>query len=66
MALVMVMINCGIKDEIRMGLKNAAEHYGAVPVVLHDIDKSNGHPTRLGMAQISAQVEEALDQEEKA
>lgn len=65
-AKVFVLINCGIKDEIRMGLKEAAEHYGAVPVVLHDIDKSNGHPTRLGMAQISAQVEEALNQEEKA
>lgn len=61
-----VLINCGIKDEIRMGLKNAAEHYGAVPVVLHDIDKSNGHPTRLGMSQIAAQVEDALDQEENA
>ena len=65
-AKVFVLINCGIKDEIRMGLKEAADHYGATPVLLHDIDKSNGHPTRLGMAQISAQVEEALDQEEKA
>ena len=65
-ARVFVRINCGIQDEIRLGLQAAAEHFGATPVVLHDIDKSNGHPTRLGMAQISAQVEEALDQEEKA
>lgn len=60
-ALVCVMINCGIKDEIRMGLKAAAEHYGAAAVVLHDIDKENGHPTKLGMAQISGQAEEVLD-----
>lgn len=63
LALVLVMINCGIKDEIRMGLKEAAEHYGAVPVLLHDIDKENGHPTKLGMAQIAAQAEEVLDRE---
>lgn len=60
-ALVCVLINCGIKDEIRMGLKAAAEHYGATPIVLHDIDKSNGHPTRLGMTQIAQQVEDVLD-----
>lgn len=61
-AKVLVLVNCGIKDEIRLGLEAAAAHYGATAVMLHDIDKENGHPTRLGMAQISAQVEAALDQ----
>lgn len=65
-ALVLVIANCDIKEEIRQGLHDAALHYGATPVMLHDVDKSNGHPTKLGMAQISAQVEAVLDREENA
>lgn len=60
-ALVCVLINEGLKDAIILGLEEAAKHYGALPVVLKNIDKSNGHPTCLGMTQIAQQAGAALD-----
>ena len=45
-----------------MTIKEAAAHYGSVPVILHDIAKENGHPSALGMSQIADQVEAAVKQ----
>lgn len=50
-----------IKPEIIDGMTAAAVHFGANAVRLEGIDKSNGHPTRCGMAQIAQQIERALD-----
>ena len=48
---------------IAEGMKQAAEHYGAICIELEDIDKVSGHPTSLGMAQIKEQVKAALERE---
>ena len=57
---VVCLINTNLKPEISEGLAQAAAHYGATAVCLNDIDKSHGHPTKLGMRQICEQVEKVL------
>ena len=57
---VLVVANCGIKDEIINCFKNGGERLGLQVHCLHDIDKSDGHPTPLGMTQIAEQIEKAL------
>lgn len=52
--------NCGIKSEITDAISNACKKYGFCYVALADIDKSHGHPTELGMKQISEQVLAAI------
>ena len=59
-AKVACIINSDLKPEVVGGIKSAAEHYGAVPIALHDIEKLNGHPTVNGMEQIKEQVLAAL------
>ncbi len=54
------VINTQLKPEIAEGLAQAATHYGAVAVWLQDIDKSNGHPSKLGMKQICEQIENTI------
>ena len=48
--------NCDIKGEIVGAFKCVCEYYGLEYVALSKIDKLNGHPTELGMAQICEQV----------
>ena len=57
---VLVVANCGIKDEIINCFKNGGERLGLQVHCLHDIDKSDGHPTPLGMSQIAEQVKSAF------
>lgn len=57
---IVVIANCGLKPEVVESLKNAAAHYNADFVELHDIDKISGHPTVLGMDQISDRVIERI------
>lgn len=52
--------NCGIKSEVTDALKTACEKHGFDYVALADIDKSHGHPTELGMKQISEQLLAAM------
>lgn len=59
-AQVVGVINCDLKPEIQQGIAAACQHYGALPVQLHDLSKINGHPDRLGMQQICDQIDEAL------
>lgn len=59
---IFCVINDVLKPEISDGLKKAAEHYGVKAVVLEGIDKSNGHPTCLGMTQIAEQIERAMEE----
>ena len=54
------IINTNFKQPLLEGLLCAAQHYGATAVQLQDIDKSNGHPTALGMSQIAQQIEKAM------
>ncbi len=53
--------NCDIKDEITDTMKNVCAHYGHTYVGLKEIDKINGHPTEVGMAQICEQILTNID-----
>ena len=57
---IIFIINCGLKEEITRGIKNACEHYGIEVVSLSDIDKKSDHPTVPGMKQIKEQVLKSL------
>ncbi len=57
---VIVLINDCLKAEIAENLVVACKSYDAEHIELKDINKENGHPTRLGMEQISNQVEDYL------
>ena len=48
--------NCELKEEVTKAIIDSAEHYGHICVALSGIDKLNGHPTELGMAQIAEQI----------
>lgn len=61
-AAVFCILNTQLKPEIHEGILTACEHYGAVAVELHNINKKSGHPSRLGMQQIAQQIDEVLDQ----
>ena len=63
---IFCILNTDLKPEIRSGMAEAAAHYGVHTVALHDIDKQNGHPSKLGMQQIMRQVSEAMDAAEQA
>ena len=53
---IVVIANCGIKDEIIECLRSSAERIGADFAELKDIEKKPDHPTVLGMEQIYRQV----------
>jgi hypothetical protein len=57
---VVFIANCNIKIQIVDTMKEVSEHYGFEFIKLSDIDKVNGHPTELGMEQISKQVLEGM------
>ena len=59
-AAVVSMINCDIKTEIQDGMEAACRHYGVPALRLHDVSKKNGHPDKLGMAQIAQQLDDFL------
>lgn len=57
---VIVILNTNLKPEITNGFIEACEKNGVKYLALKDIDKENGHPTELGMKQISEQVAECI------
>lgn len=57
---VIVIINTGLKQEITDGFIEACEKNKVKYLCLKEIDKENGHPTELGMKQISEQVMKCL------
>lgn len=57
---VIVIINTDLKEEITNGFIEACEKNEVKYLYLKEIDKENGHPTELGMKQISKQVMECL------
>ena len=57
---IIVIINTGLKEEITNGFTEACEKLGVTFLCLKDIDKGSGHPTELGMKQISEQVTECF------
>ena len=57
---IYAICNCDINEVIIDAMKRASESFGAVPILLHDIDKLEDHPTACGMAQIKDQVLDAM------
>lgn len=55
-ARLICLINTGLKPEIKECFINACREYSATAIELYDIDKINGHPTKLGMTQIKNQI----------
>lgn len=53
---IIVIINSDLKEEITKGFANICEKNNVTCLCLKEIDKENGHPTELGMNQISEQV----------
>ncbi len=58
---IVAIINSELKPEITNGIMDACKHYQIEYVLLHDIDKYSGHPTKLGMAQICEQITSILN-----
>ena len=58
---IVVIINTNLKQEIADGFIEACEKNNIKCLYLKEIDKENGHPTELGMKQISEQVGECLN-----
>ena len=50
------VVNTDIKAEIQNALQVAAEKFGAKAIVLENIDKDWGHPTKQGMTDICEQI----------
>ena len=59
-AQIILVSNCGLKEEITAIIKDTSKHYGTKLVELHDIDKIYDHPTIKGMAEIKKQVLESF------
>lgn len=55
-AQIIFVMNCDIKAEIINGVKEICRYYGILCVELEGIDKTDGHPTALGMSQIKEQI----------
>jgi len=53
---IIVIINDGLKQEIVDGFTQACKKNDVTYLCLENIDKENGHPTELGMKQISQQL----------
>ena len=58
---IIVIINDGLKQEIVEGFVQACEKNNVTYLCLDGIDKESGHPTELGMKQISQQLAKCLD-----
>lgn len=59
---IIVIINTDLKQEITEGFIEACEKNEVRYLCLKVVDKENGHPTELGMKQISQQVMKYLNQ----
>lgn len=57
---IVVIMNNELKPSISAGFTEACKNYDVVCLQLKDIDKENGHPTVIGMKQISEQVKTCL------
>lgn len=53
---ILCVINTDLKEEIVNCMIESSNKFSIDYVVLHDIDKINGHPTALGMNQICNQI----------
>lgn len=55
-AMVVNLVNTGLKTDIVNGFAAAANHYGVYNLVLDNIGKESGHPNQQGMSDIKNQI----------
>ena len=60
-ARVVCIINTDLKSEIADNLKRISDENGVDTVVLENIDKIDGHPSAIGMTQITEQILSSLN-----
>ena len=60
MAKIYIIQNTDLKPEFCESLQIICKHYGVPVIILHDIDKQQGHPSIAGHKAIADQVVEAL------
>ena len=53
--------NSELSEAVTSSMAEICRHYGVQNVLLHDIDKQEGHPSIRGMQAICEQVSQALD-----
>lgn len=58
---VIFIKNTGLGSAFSESIDTICEHYDVQVIAISNIDKSDGHPTVTGMAQIANQVESALE-----
>lgn len=58
---IVVVINNGLKPQIIDGFVEACKKNGVKYLILEGVDKENGHPTEVGMEQISKQISDCLN-----
>lgn len=59
---IVFVLNSGLDAAMSDGMAAACEHYNVPLVALHDIDKSSGHPTSAGMADICEQIANVISE----
>lgn len=57
---IYVIINSELREDITESMMEVCKHYSVSYILLHDIDKTAGHPNQAGMKAIADQVLEAL------
>ena len=57
---IICIINTELDEIITEGYKKVCEKTGTEYIVLHDIEKIEGHPDRNGMRQIASQIEKSV------
>ena len=55
-----IIINSELREDIVESIVTICRHYGVDHILLHDIDKQMGHPSKAGMKAMAEQVVEAL------
>ena len=55
-----IIVNTELRDDIVESITTICRHYAVKCILLHDIDKQMGHPSKAGMKAIATQVVEAL------
>lgn len=53
---VRFIVNTGSRTEISNGILKICDHYQVQPILLSDVEKTDGHPTYQGMIRIKNQV----------
>ena len=59
------ILNSELSDAINTSVFTICEHYQVPVIVLHDIDKKEGHPSIAGMKAIAEQVDAFVHQKNK-